>query len=90
MNAKQITTALIQGTFTNEELASIIDAIKYARLNLDKATKRSLSVGDKVRFASSRSGQTITGTVRKLAIKNIVVDTPLGAYRVPASMLEAV
>ena len=89
MNAQQITNALVQGTFTNEELQSVIEAVKYARAKLGKATKRTLTVGAKVRFVSSRSGQTITGTVRKLAIKNIVVDTPLGAYRVPANMLEA-
>jgi hypothetical protein len=69
MNAKQITTALIQGTFTNEELASIIDAIKYARLNLGKATKRSLSVGDKVRFASSRSGKQLQVPCANLLLK---------------------
>ena len=88
MNAKQITTALIQGTFTNEELANIIDAVKYARLNLGKATKRSLSVGDKVQFRSAVGMPFKTGTVRKVAIKNIVVDTAYGAYRVPASMIE--
>jgi hypothetical protein len=89
MNASQLTTAIIQGTFTNDELQSIIDAVKYARNKLGNQTKRTLTVGAKVRFISSRSGQIIIGTVRKLAIKNIVVDTPLGAYRVPANMLEA-
>ena len=88
MNANQINSAIIQGTFTNEELTSIIDAVKYARTKLGNQTKRGLTVGDKVRFVSSRSGQTITGTIRKIAIKNIVVDTPVGAYRVPANMLE--
>jgi hypothetical protein len=89
MNASQINTAIIQGTFTNDELQSMVDAVKYARNKLGNQTKRTLTVGAKVRFVSSRSGQTIIGTVRKLAIKNIVVDTPLGAYRVPANMLEA-
>jgi hypothetical protein len=31
----------------------------------------------------------VTGTVRKISIKNVVVDTQFGGYKVPANMLEA-
>jgi hypothetical protein len=88
MNASQINTALIQGTFTNEELLSIIDAVKFARTKLASQNKRSLTVGVKVSFVNSRNGNTYVGTVRKISIKNVVVDTPQGAWNVPANMLE--
>jgi len=88
MNAQQITTALVQGTFTNEELQSVIEAVKYARVKLGRATKRSLTVGDNVSFVSSRSGLTVKGTVLKIAIKNVRVSTAQGIWNVPANMLE--
>lgn len=90
MNAQQITTALVQDTFTNDELQSIIDAVKYARLKLAKATKRTLTIGDNVQWVSSRSGLTVKGTVRKIAIKNVQVATAQGVWNVPANMLEVV
>ena len=88
MNAQQITNALVQGTFTNEELQSVIEAVKYARAKLGKATRRSLSVGDNVQWVSSRSGATVKGTVLKIAIKNVRVSTAQGIWNVPANMLE--
>ena len=33
MNIKQINTAIMQGDFTNEELNSIGDAMRFARAN---------------------------------------------------------
>ena len=90
MNATQITTALVQGTFTNDELNSIVDAIKYARAKLGKQAKRSLTVGDNVQWVSSRNGLTVKGTVRKIAIKNVQVATAQGIWNVPANMLEVV
>jgi hypothetical protein len=89
MDIKQINTAIITGTWTNDQLSSMIDAIKYNRAQLAKTVKRSFTVGAKVKFTSSRSGMVVVGTVRKIAIKNVVVDTPQGGYRVPANMLEA-
>lgn len=90
MNVSQINTAIIQGTFTNDELSSMIDAVKFARARVAQKTKCSVRIGSKVKFTSSRSGQVIVGTVRKIAIKNIIVDTPVGGYKVPANMLELV
>ena len=89
MNITQINTAIIQGSFTNDELSSIIDAVKYNRAQLGKQIKRSFVVGSKVNFTSSRTGLVITGTVRKISIKNVIVDTNIGGYKVPANMLEA-
>lgn len=90
MDIKAINTAIISGTWTNEQLSSMIDAIKYSRAQLAKQMKYSVVLGAKVKFTSSRTGRTMTGTVSKIAIKNIIVDTTEGRWKVPANMLEAV
>ena len=90
MNVKEINTALITGAFTNEQLASVIDAVKFARSRLAQATKSSLRVGDNVSFTSSKTGQTMTGFVTKIAIKYVTVKTLGGLWRVPANMLAKV
>lgn len=88
MSIQTINTEIIKGSFSNQDLDSIIDAVKFARARLQRQNISGLKVGTKVKFTSSRSGQVVVGTVRKVAIKNVVVDTPQGGYRVPANMLE--
>ena len=87
MNITQINTAILQGGFTNNELTSIIDAVKFARARLTEQSKRSLSIGDNVNFTSSKTGRNVTGVVTKIAIKYVTVKTIQGAWRVPANML---
>ena len=87
MNIGQINTAIIQGTWTNTELSSIIDAVKFARARLTESTKRELRIGDNVNFTSSKTGQNVTGFVTKIAIKYVTVKTVNGLWRVPANML---
>ena len=79
---------ILSGSFTNDELTSIIDAVKFARANLSKQIKHSVRVGTTVKFTSSRNGMTYTGKVEKVKIKYVLVSTPNGRYNVPASMLE--
>ena len=87
MNITQINTAILQGSFTNNQLTSIIDAVKFARARLTEQTKRSLSIGDTVNFTSSKNGKNVTGLVVKIAIKYVTVKTVTGLWRVPANML---
>ena len=87
MNIGQINSAIIQGTWTNTELASMIDAVKFARARLTESTKRELRMGDNVQFTSTKTGQTMTGFVTKIAIKYVTVKTLGGLWRVPANML---
>lgn len=90
MNIQAINVAILQGGFTNEQLGSIIDAVKFARARLSDMNKRSLRLGDTVEFTSNKNGMTYTGTVQKIAIKFVTVKTNLGLWRVPASMLRPV
>jgi len=87
MNIMQINTAILQGGFTNDQLTSIIDSVKFARARLTEQSKRSLSIGDNVNFTSSKTGRNVTGVVTKIAIKYVTVKTIQGAWRVPANML---
>jgi len=90
MNIMQINTAILQGGFTNTELSSIIDAVKFARARLTEMNKRSLRLGDTVEFTSTKTGRTMQGTVQKIAIKYVTVATTTGLWRVPANMLRKV
>ena len=88
---QDINSAIISGRFSNQDLSSIIDAVKFARAQLAQETKRSLSLGSQVKFTSNKTGVTMQGTVQKIAIKFVTVATPgQGLWRVPASMLTAV
>jgi hypothetical protein len=89
MDIKAINTAILQGNFTNDQLTSIVDAVKYARAQLVDANKRSFHVGTAVEFTNSRTGMTVKGKVRKIAIKFVTVDTGQTLWKVPANMLRA-
>jgi hypothetical protein len=86
----EVNFAIMQGDFTNDQLDSIMSAIKFRRSQISKQNKRALTIGSKVKFTSNRNGMTYSGVVEKIAIKNVIVRTPLGGYRVPANMLEVV
>jgi hypothetical protein len=89
MDIKAINTAILQGNFTNDQLTSIVDAVKYARAQLVDQNKRILRIGQSVTFNSSRLGRNVPGTVTKISIKNVTVSTAQGVWRVPANMLSA-
>jgi len=90
MSIQSVTAEIISGKFTNDELSSLIDSIKYARARLGKQAIRALNIGDNVNFNSSKLGQNVTGVVTKIAIKYVTVKTVKGLWRVPANMLTVV
>jgi small-conductance mechanosensitive channel len=90
MNITQINTAILQGGWTNDQLSSMIDAVKFARARLTEQTKRTLRIGDNVNFNSVKQGRNVTGVVVKIAIKFVTVKTVSGLWRVPANMLTVV
>jgi len=87
---QEINSSIMFGELTNDQLDSVISAVKYARAQITKQNARTLRIGANVKFTSHRTGQTITGTVESIKIKNVIVSTSLGRYRVPANMLEAI
>ena len=89
MDIKEINSAIMFGNLTNDQLSSVIDAVKFARAQLTQQNKRAFQLGDTVKFTSNRNGLTYVGTVRKVKIKFVLVNTPGGLFNVPANMLEA-
>ena len=90
MDVNSINGAIMRGNLSNDDLNSIMDAVKYARSKLGRAKLRSFGVGDSVKFTSNRNGRVYQGVVEGVKIKNVIVDTAQGRFRVPANMLEAV
>ena len=89
MSVKQINELILTSDLTDADINSIVESIKYIRSRNARLNLQTFRVGDAVRFKSSRSNQDVIGTIKKIAIKNIVIDTPLGAWRVPANMVQA-
>ena len=87
MDIKQINQAIMFSDLSNDELMSVIDAVKWKRATIAKLTKASLRIGDNVNFTSSKTGMNVTGVVTKIAIEYVTVKTIQGAWRVPANML---
>ena len=75
------------GDWTNVELMSMIDAVKWNRSRLAERTKAGIRVGDNVEFMSSKTGRLTRGFVTKKAIKYITVNTGMRLWTVPANML---
>ena len=71
-----------------DDIKLMNERLSLQRSFLGNQVKRSLTIGDKVSF-NGRRGLT-EGTVLKIAIKNVVVDTGAGRWNVPASMLTKV
>ena len=90
MSIQSVTAEIISGKFSNDELSSLIDSIKYAKARIQKSTIRALRIGDSVNFTSSKTGRNVTGIVTKIAIKYVTVKTVNGLWRVPANMLSVV
>ena len=71
---------------SNEELNELIAQIKMRRQQITKSVVRNVVKGDKVTFTSRN--RLYIGTVMDVKIKNLVVETQYGRYRVPASMVK--
>lgn len=85
---QQVNEAIMFGNFTNEQLDSVVMALKYARSQMSKQKARSFVTGDKVRFSSR--GNTYFGVVERIKLKNAFVRVGNASrYNVPLNMLEA-
>jgi hypothetical protein len=87
MQVQEIKAAIISSNLTIDDLNEVIEAVKYARTQLGRQVARTISIGTNVRF-TGRDGRIVTGTVQGIKIKNAVVQTAGGRFRVPMSMLQ--
>ena len=78
---------------TQDEVNTVIEAIKLQMNHLSRKNIRQFVSGDKVKF-TARNG-TVVGTVKKVNQKTVLVSQPnpgmfgTTTYKVPASMLVA-
>lgn len=84
---QDVNSAIMFGSFTNEQLDSILAAIKYRRAQIARDTKRSIMPGDVVRFTHPKTGRVHQGNVVKIKIKNVQVRDGFTTWNVPANML---
>ena len=84
----EINHEIMQGSFTNDQLNAIASAIQYRRRQIGKEFKNTVRVGDHVKFYHPKMGRDLSGPVKKVKIKNVVVSTQAGIYNVPANLLE--
>jgi hypothetical protein len=90
----RLTTSIIKnirtGLFTNTEINSLIDAVKFARTRTHKVAISALAIGDRVSFSSNKTGPR-TGAVVKIDIKYVTVKVDgFHALKIPAAMLTKV
>ena len=91
LSIQEVNRAIMLQSWTNTELTSMIDAVKWNRDQLAKQIKRSIVRGDNVEFTSSKTGRVMRGFVNKVAIKYVTVSVPgWGSWKVPANMLTVV
>ena len=89
LTIKDVNSAIMQQDWTNDELTSMFQAVKYARERLGKKTIWSLTLGAQVKFTNSRTGKTHIGTVTKIKQKKAIVREGMTNWNVPAAMLSA-
>ena len=70
-----------------EEVNSLVDVIKHRRSVIHQEARLNFKVGDEV-FFTGRKDKSMFGTVKKIAVKYIHVNTDEGTtWRVPAANL---
>lgn len=88
MDIRQINSAIMFSQFTDVELNSIVDSVRWARSQIQKRNIRSLAAGDTVSWTSTRNPRGESGKVTKIGRKFVTVRTAEGMlWRVPANML---
>jgi hypothetical protein len=87
LSIQDVNSAIMFGSFTNEQLDSVLAAIKYRRSQIARDTKRSIMPGDVVKFTHPKTGRVHQGSVVKIKIKNVQVRDGFTTWNVPANML---
>ena len=85
---QQINQSIMFGNFTNDELNSVLDAVRWARAQMAKVKARTFRAGDAVKFTDRKRGMTYTGTVDRVKLKYALVKTATTRFNVPLNMLE--
>jgi hypothetical protein len=75
----------------NDDINKIVRAIQVRRDQLHFQKTKSFNIGDRVEFTSSKTGRVLTGSVSKVKIKYILVETDNGQrWNIPGGMLRPI
>jgi len=91
----EIREQIMFGNLSNDELDGILRAVKFAKAQIIKENKNTLTIGTTVKFTQTKTGKLVYGTVEKVNRKYIIVKEQnsnrlvSSKWRVPAFMLEA-
>jgi hypothetical protein len=94
ISISDLNRTIMLGDFTNDQLDSIINAVKFRRNQIAKQNKQTLKPGSSVKFYSSKQARLVIGTVTKVNRKYVIVreqtsgQFAISNWRVPANMLE--
>jgi len=88
MDTSEITRSIINGTYSNDELNLIIEAVKFRRAQNGRQAARTLKLGEQVSF-NGRNG-VVVGRLEQIKIKKAIVVAGQTRWNVPLAMLEAV
>lgn len=94
MSIQTVNAEILAGNFTNEQLNSVIDAVKFARSRIGQKNAFTLRAGAKVTATHDQLGGTVTGVVIKVKQKKALVKIEAGrkagvTFDLPLSMLSA-
>lgn len=89
MDFDELKSQIMFQEWTNDELVSLWQAIKYSRERLAKQVVWTLRHGANVKFTNSRNGQVMVGKVTKINRKFVKVQVGMTIWTVPAAMLSA-
>lgn len=89
LTIKEVNSAIMYQNWTNDQLNSMAQAVKYARELLAKKTVWSLTLGAEVKFTNNRTGRVHVGKVTKINRKRVIVREGMTNWTVPAAMLSA-
>ncbi len=88
LTIQDVNSAIMYQDWTNDELMSMWQAVKYNRERLGKKKVWSMTLGAKVKFTNSKTGRVHTGVVTKIKQKKVIVKEGFTNWNVPAAMLE--
>jgi hypothetical protein len=89
LSINEVNSAIMHQEWTNDQLNSMVMAIKYNREQLARRTVWSLTLGATVKFVHNRTGRLHIGTVTKINRKKVIVREGKTDWTVPAAMLSA-
>lgn len=87
---QEINSTIISGNLTNDQLDSVLMAVKFARNQIAKTnTLYRFKVGSAVKFRNTKRNEVSYGVITKIARKFVTVQVGSTLWRVPANMIEA-